>query len=77
MMKLVVLKKIEWIGKSRKLLKVFLDEARKLVGFQLWLIQRGKYPHDWKSIPSIGPGAIEIRVHRPNEHRLVYVAKFA
>lgn len=28
-------------------------------------------------MPSIGPGAVEIRIHDPHEHRVVYVAKFA
>lgn len=27
-------------------------------------------------MPSVGPGAIEIRIHKPHEHRVIYVAKF-
>jgi len=27
-------------------------------------------------MPSIGPGVIEIRLHRPHEHRVIYVSKF-
>jgi phage-related protein len=27
-------------------------------------------------MPTIGPGAMEIRIHEPHEHRIIYVAKF-
>jgi phage-related protein len=33
-------------------------------------------PSDWKSVPSIGAGVQEIRVHTGLEHRVFYVAKF-
>ena len=31
---------------------------------------------DWKPIPLVGPGVIEIRVHAEGEYRDFYVAKF-
>lgn len=31
---------------------------------------------DWKPMPVVGPGVMEIRVHADGEHRVFYVAKF-
>ncbi len=33
-------------------------------------------PSDWKPMAGIGYGAMEIRLHEPHEHRVIYVAKF-
>jgi phage-related protein len=70
------LKRLEWITGSRRALKNFPDEARNIAGNQLLLVQLGESPDDWRPIREIGPGAIEIRIHKPHEHRVVYVAKF-
>lgn len=70
-------KKLNWMGRSRAALKAFPDQARNIAGNQLWLVQLGREPDDWKSISQVGLGAIEIRIHRPHEHRVIYVAKFA
>ena len=48
-----------------------------MAGFQLRQVQQGLNPADFKSMPSIGSGAYEIRVHSVVEHRVCYVAKFA
>lgn len=40
------------------------------------LVQAGKMPEDWKPMTSVGAGAIEIRIHKPGEYRVIYVAKF-
>lgn len=71
-----LIKPVEWIMSSRKDLKDFPDEARNKAGNQIWMIQQGRQPDDWKIMKEIGPGAIEIRVHDPHEHRVIYVAKF-
>ena len=34
-------------------------------------------PTDWKPVPSVGPGARDIRIHTTTEHRVLYVTKFA
>jgi phage-related protein len=70
------LKRIEWIGGSRRSLKTFPDEARYQAGSQLLRVQEGKAPLDWKAMPGVGAGTIEIRLHVPHEHRVMYVAKF-
>ena len=40
------------------------------------LIQNGRSASDWKPIPVVGAGVIEIRVHAEGEYRMFYVAKF-
>ena len=71
-------KPIEFLGSSRRSLSVFPDEARRTAGFQLDRVQRGMEPNDWKPLPSVGPGAMELRVaDSTGAFRVVYVAKFA
>ena len=72
----MVLKKIEWIRASRRILRTFSKEARRQAGAELQRVQEGKHPIDWRPMPSVGPGTIEIRIHEPYEHRVLYVAKF-
>jgi phage-related protein len=41
------------------------------------MVQVGRAPQDFKSIPSVGPGAYEIRVQdEAGTFRVIYVAKF-
>ena len=66
-----------WLGNSRETITGFPDDVRKIAGFQLWRVQRGLEPNDWKPMSSVGPGVQEIRIRTGAEHRLLYVAKFA
>jgi phage-related protein len=70
-------KPLIWLGDSRAVIRDFPEAARQVVGFQLWRVQRGLEPNDWKPMPSVGPGVQEIRIHAAGEHRVFYVAKFA
>jgi phage-related protein len=70
-------KPLIWLGDSRDTIRAFADDVRKIAGFQLWRVQRGLEPNDWKPMPSVGPGVQEIRIHTGAEHRVLYVAKFA
>jgi phage-related protein len=70
-------KPLIWVGDSRDTIRAFADEVRKIAGFQLWRVQRGLEPNDWKPMPSGGLGVQEIRIHTGTEHRVLYVAKFA
>lgn len=71
------MKTLLWVGSSRADLRAFPDDARSVAGYQLWLVQRGLEPHDWKPMASIGPGVTEIRIRTGREHRVFYVAKFS
>ncbi len=70
------MKKLVCIGGSLRRLREFSDVARQIAGRQLLRVQQGKEPADWRPMPSIGAGAVEIRIHRPHEHRVIYVAHF-
>ena len=50
-------------------------EAKKRAGYELYLVQSGLDPSDWKPMSSVGPGVREIRVRTDPEHRVLYVAK--
>jgi phage-related protein len=69
-------KPIQWLGDSRDRLRRFPQAARREIGYQLSLIQTGRWASDWKPIPVVGAGVIEIRVHAESEYRIFYVAKF-
>ena len=69
-------KAILWLGSSRSDVQAFPRDARRLVGFQLRLVQQGLEPLDWKPMSTIGPGVHEIRIHTTAEYRVCYVAKF-
>lgn len=68
---------IGWRGSSYEVLLRFPDDARRDAGYQLHLVQHGRMPDDWKPMPTIGPGAIEIRLHTATELRIILVCKFA
>ncbi len=70
------MKPLNFVGSSLDDLRNFPEEGRKAAGFELFAVQRGLEPSDWKSMPSIGRGVKEIRIHILGEWRVVYVAKF-
>ncbi len=70
------MKPVEWIKASRRALKAFPDIARWQAGIELFRVQEGNQPTDWKPMIGIGLGAMEIRIHEPHEYRIIYVAKF-
>ncbi len=70
------MKKVFWAAGTKRRLKDFPLIARKKAGEQLYRVQEGEEPEDWKTIRTVGPGAMEIRIHHPHEHRVVYVATF-
>lgn len=71
------MKELRFVGTSLQDLSRFPDEARRAAGFELWQVQNGLDPSDWKPMSSIGVGVREIRIHLGGEWRVIYVAKFA
>jgi len=69
-------KPIVWIGSSRDDLRRFPRAARRKAGLELRAVQRGLEPTNFKSIPSVGSGVYEIRIHAHDAYRVFYVAKF-
>ena len=70
-------KEIAWIGSSLDDLRDFPDAARREAGHQPHLLQLGLKPDDWRPMPSVGAGVLELRIHDDVEHRVFYVVKFA
>lgn len=67
---------MRFIGSSLDDLKNFPIEARRIAGFELDAVQRGRMPSDFKPLLGVGAGAYEIRIHILGEWRVIYVAKF-
>jgi phage-related protein len=74
---MITIKPLYWLGNSLDRVREFAPEARARVGFELWEVQRGNEPDDWKPMATIGAGVNEIRVHAKGEYRVLYVTKFA
>ena len=52
--------------------------ARRKAGYQLFQVQEGYDPDDWKPMSTIGPGAREIRIReKDGAFRVIYIATFA
>lgn len=70
-------KPIEFRGGALTELCRFPAEARREAGYQLYLVQEGCDPDDWKPMNTVGQGVREIRIReRDGAFRVVYVAKF-
>jgi len=71
------MKTLKFIGTAREAVRAFPEPARREAGFQLYQVQRGLDPDDWRPMPSIGPGGVrEIRLHETGEFRVVYIAQW-
>ena len=70
------MKPLEFLGSSQDDLKNFPAEARRAAGFELHFVQQGLAPSDWKPMKVVGAGAMEIRIRREGEWRVILVAKF-
>lgn len=69
---------VKFRGSSRPDLRKFPEEARREAGVQLYQVQTGEDPDDWKAMESIGPGVREIRIREQSgAYRVIYIAKFA
>jgi phage-related protein len=53
---------IIWAGTSLDDIRAFPENARRLAGQHLRMVQKGEEPPDWKPMPSIGLGVAEIRI---------------
>jgi phage-related protein len=72
------LKPVTFWGTAEEDLAAFPNDARLTAGFQLYQLQQGLEPANWKPISTIGQGVYEIRVSSESgAFRVVYVTKFA
>lgn len=71
------MKRVRFVGSAQRDLAAFPKAARTRAGFELFAVQMGRDPADWKPMPSVGAGACEIRVRdATGAWRLIYVARF-
>ena len=71
------MKTLKFIGSSQADLSALPEIARRAAGFELWQVQLGLMPSDFKPMPTVGAGAYEIRIKTQGQWRVVYVAKQA
>ncbi len=66
------MKLLRFAGNAKADLSAFPARARTRAGHELFMVQAGREPGDWKPMPAVGAGAAEIRVRdetgacRPN-----------
>ena len=66
-----------FVGTARKDLARFPETARRRAGHELFMVQVGRTPSDFKPMPDVGVGAYEIRVRdEACTFRVIYVTKF-
>ena len=70
------MKELRFVGTSLADLARFPTEAKRAAGFELWQVQNGLDPSDWKPMNSVGAGVREIRIRSGGAWRVLYVAKF-
>jgi phage-related protein len=67
---------VAWEGNSRDVLKSFPTAVTQNFGFELWQLQQGERPSDYRPLPSIGAGVFELRDQDERAwYRLVYLSR--
>lgn len=67
---------VAWEGDSLEVLKSFPSPVQQNLGFELWQLQQGERPTDYRSLPSVGPGVFELRDQDERAwYRLVYLSR--
>jgi phage-related protein len=71
-------KPVAFHGDSLDRIRDFPQDARRDAGHELYQVQRGLDPGDWKPMPAIGDGVREIRIRDAvGAYRVIYIATFA
>jgi len=71
-------KPVTFHGDSLDRLRDFPEDARREAGHELYQVQKGLDPSDWKPMPTIGAGVREIRIRcRIGAYRVIYIASLA
>ncbi len=72
------MKPLTFLADSLKIVSEFPEVVCSEAGFQLYQVQLGKQPEDFKPFPTIGPGVEELRIRDEGGiYRVIYVARFA
>jgi phage-related protein len=71
------MKPVRFMGSAKDDLSTFPKPARIRAGHELFMVQLGRDPDDWKPMTTVGPGTCEIRVRdQAGAFRVIYVARF-
>lgn len=68
------MKSLKFMGSSKTDLSEFPAAAKEAAGFELWQVQLGLMPRDFKPMPTVGAGAYEVRIKVGTQWRVIYVA---
>ena len=68
------MKALQFVGSSQQDLAAFPESAKRQAGFELWQVQLGLMPGDFKPMPTVGAGAYEVRIKVGTQWRVIYVA---
>lgn len=67
---------IVWEGDSLEVLKSFPEAVTQNFGFELWQLQQGERPKNYRPLPSIGSGVFELRDQDERGwYRVVYLSR--
>jgi phage-related protein len=70
------MKPVRCIGSAKDDLAAFPKSVRARAGQELFMVQVGRNPDDWKPMSTVGSGACEIRVRdAAGAFRVIYFAK--
>ena|ERR1700749_622586 len=68
------MKLVKFLGDSLERIRAFPEQARNEAGQQIYRVQIGLEPRDWKPLKTVGPGVREIRVRDENgAYRVIYL----
>lgn len=72
------MKLLRFAASAKADLSAFPDRVRIPAGYELFMVQAGREPSNWKPMLMVDPGAAEIRVRdESGAYRVIYVARFA
>lgn len=71
------MKPVVFLGNSKNVILTFPQGVRSQVGHELYLVQEGREPGDFKPMATIGTGVFELRIRvSPGTYRVIYIAKY-
>jgi phage-related protein len=71
----MALKPVTFHGDSLDRVRDFSPDARRDAGYELYQLQKGRDPSDWKPMPAVGSGVREIRIRDgKGAYRVIYIA---
>jgi phage-related protein len=67
---------VAWEGDSKAVLQSFPQDVRQNFGFELWQLQQGERPRDYRPLSSIGTGVFELRDQDARAwYRVIYLSR--